>query len=154
MHKQILFGTPLIQFNLKLPEETAEIQKLLLEQEATTENSPQARSNAGGWRSGLLQGRPEKCFQALNKATNECFNKAVGATFETEHKLSWAVNSWSIINRKGDYNLPHPHPHADWSSVYYVNAGDPPDKNHENKALHFGGDIMFMDPRGALVETS
>ena len=57
--------------------------------------------------------------------------------------VTWRANMWANINRSGHGNLPHTHPGAFWSGVYYVDDGgisaDP----------SLGGALEFLDPRGA-----
>ena len=58
--------------------------------------------------------------------------------------MTWHGNMWANINRSGHANEFHSHPGSFWSAVYYVDDGGIPG----NPAL--GGELEFMDPRGAL----
>jgi len=144
---QALFSTPLYQFPADLPQQVNDkLKKALLEMEKS-DKPIVARSNAGGWRSKFLEDKEDICFQILSKYIDMCFKKVLELTTSSEHKCQWKKNSWAIINRKNDYNLPHSHPNCDWSCVYYVDSGDQKDKSVDGK-------IMFIDPRGSLVENS
>jgi len=52
---------------------------------------------------------------------------------------------WAVIMRSGDYNVPHVHPDAHISGVYYVEVPDlsaaDPDEAEP------GGSLVFLDPR-------
>jgi uncharacterized protein (TIGR02466 family) len=51
----------------------------------------------------------------------------------------YAVTSWAMIMRDGNYVTPHDHGESHWSIAYYVDAGDelPPPS----------GRLAFLDPR-------
>src|SRR5262249_10542141 len=54
---------------------------------------------------------------------------------------------WAVIMREGDYNMPHVHPRAHLSGVYYVEVpGLPPDQQDEAEP---GGSLVVFDPRAA-----
>src|SRR5215475_14974280 len=54
---------------------------------------------------------------------------------------------WAVIMRPGDYNVPHVHPDAHVSGVYYVEVPDlsaaDPDEAEP------GGSLVFLDPRSS-----
>ena len=66
---------------------------------------------------------------------------------ESVEEIGWNYDSdrvkieamWSIINKKGDFNIQHNHPNAYLSAAYYV------------KAPKDCGEIVFYDPRPAPV---
>lgn len=151
MHKQVLFGSPLIQFEAELPQEVNDhITALLLKEEAADSNPTIVKSNAGGWRSGWLNKREEICLQAISTYCDLKFHELLKQYDGNDHK--WNKVSWATVNRHGDYNLMHCHPHSDWSCVYYVDSGDEPKEG--SKATEKSGCLSFLDPRGSLVENS
>lgn len=145
MNQSTLFGTPLFQSRLEIPKTNTKLKEIFLaeEQKGSSQNP---RSNAGGWQSDLLENRQESCFKSLYLHSNNCLQRIVN------HQGEWGRASWANVNRKGDYNLPHNHPNADWSSVYYVDAGDKCDKSSSDRAIAGSGDLMFIDPRGSIVD--
>jgi uncharacterized protein (TIGR02466 family) len=58
--------------------------------------------------------------------------------------VTWRGNMWANVNRTGQANEFHSHPGAYWSAVYYVDDGG----IDADETL--GGELEFMDPRGAL----
>src|SRR5215468_10159441 len=54
---------------------------------------------------------------------------------------------WAVIMRPGDYNVPHVHPDAHVSGVYYVEV--PPLPPAEAAEEDPGGSIVFLDPRSS-----
>lgn len=52
---------------------------------------------------------------------------------------------WAVIMRPGDYNMPHTHPDAHVSGVYYVEVPElSPAEADESEP---GGSLVFLDPR-------
>ncbi len=150
--KDILFETPLFQFTLEEPELNQALSSLLLEDEQkNSDNELSQRSNAGGYHTDWLQDRQEDCLQELRKKTWSCYLDVLNQSLDSKWKAEWTTSSWAVINRKGNYNLNHCHPHSDWSSVYYIDAGDsPPTSTH--KDIYNSGRLQFIDPRGSLTE--
>jgi uncharacterized protein (TIGR02466 family) len=52
---------------------------------------------------------------------------------------------WAVIMRPGDYNVPHVHPDAHLSGVYYVEV--PALSSEENAEAEPGGSLVMLDPR-------
>ncbi len=149
-----IFATPLYRYSLKIPPPiNIDMANMLLQMRDTTPDSPQARSNAGGWRSDYLHLRKDLSLQYIVEKSNNSFSHLIRDKLGSDANLKWTTNSWAIINENGDYNLPHSHANSDWSSVYYVDSGDTP-KESEDKSCQYSGDLMFIDPRGAIVENS
>jgi len=150
-NKHELFSTPLYQFPAYLPQQiNDELTEKLLKMEAES-NIVKEKSNAGGWHSEPLVNKEDLCFQILDNYIKVCFKKIVEET--TKSKCKWNRSSWAIINRKNDYNLPHSHSNANWSCVYYVDAGNKIE-NPKNKAEKLSGNLILFDPRGSLVDNS
>jgi len=54
---------------------------------------------------------------------------------------------WAVIMREGDHNMPHVHPDAHLSGVYYVEVPQPsPEQRNEPEP---GGSLVLFDPRSA-----
>jgi len=147
--QQLLFGTPLFQFPAYLPSKVNDkLKEALLKMKSDGETGG-VKSNVGGWHSKSLEGKDDLCFQILNQYINLCFLKVVGEA----NKDKWNKSSWAIINRNNDYNMPHSHANSDWSCVYYVDSGYN-SKDSKDKFGRFNGNLVFIDPRGSLIENS
>ena len=107
------------------------------------------RSNDGGWQSDLD-------FEAWGGAAGARILAAArtladGLTqVQTEAGLVglppvWTMNAWANVNGPGDANMPHHHPAAFWSGVYWLEAGEAAEPGGD-----CGGELEFMDPRGVL----
>jgi len=62
------------------------------------------------------------------------------------YNLDYSLFGWSNVNLKGDYHVPHNHPHSWLSGVYYVSM-----PNQQNYVTHrkdlAPSHISFFDPR-------
>jgi hypothetical protein len=149
---QPLFATPIALFDVpNAVVLNGELKRIILEREKVSEGT--AKSNRGGWQSSpdmeswggtaaitlLSWGR-----NVANRITTDREGNAGGGPHPGFIAVTWRANMWANINRSGDSNEFHSHPGAYWSAVYYVDDGgiaaDP--------AL--GGELEFLDPRGAL----
>jgi uncharacterized protein (TIGR02466 family) len=54
---------------------------------------------------------------------------------------------WAVLMRRSDYNMPHVHPDAHVSGVYYVEVPEVPAAASDEIAP--GGSLVFFDPRGS-----
>lgn len=54
---------------------------------------------------------------------------------------------WAVIMREGDYNMPHVHPDAHLSGVYYVELPQLPAERQDEPEP--GGGLVMFDPRAA-----
>ena len=103
-------------FNLKLKRYIYELQK--------ENSSGPIRSNRGGWHSPYFKLTDKNSIQnkfalALQKyILNACINLG----WKTEDKQIRITSMWSIINKKGNFNVAHTHPNSFLSSAYYVKA--------------------------------
>jgi len=83
------------------------------------------KSNQGGWHSPDFQIAQKDSIQnkfaiSLQKyILNVCQNLG----WKTENKEIRIASMWSIINKRGDFNVVHTHPNSFLSSAYYVKAG-------------------------------
>ncbi len=143
MDRFSLFPTPLFVFDVPDTEElNRELEnQLLLEAQA---GQGIQRSNVGGWHStpNLAQ-RPEPCFHALMELMVEHVRHVVDrlgrdAALPPVPRYRCGLQSWAMILRDGDYVMPHDHGDCHFSTVYYVDAGDP---------VRASGKLTFVDPR-------
>jgi uncharacterized protein (TIGR02466 family) len=139
-----LFATPLVVATLPdAPAVNAELKRIILAREAAGGESVE-RSNLGGWQStwDLHQwgGAPmHKILQFTGTILEQITVDRAGQ----RQPISWRINAWANINRRGHGNQFHTHPGALWSASYYVDDGgigaDP----------SLGGEFEIQDPRGA-----
>lgn len=151
--KKVVFGTPLFQYHLK----DAELNKALTNHYLAEESKDAIgcpKSNSGGWHSQIsFQDPGVNCLNKLRQDAFECFQDVLLHSLTQSWTTKWAQQSWAVINRKNDYNIPHCHPASEWSSVYYVDAGDKFEVTDPDRRKGFSGRIQFMDPRGSLMES-
>ncbi len=139
-----VFSTPIVQFDIKDPDLNSDLKSILL---AESTGPSHDRSNVGGWHSDGLQNREEECFKKLHHIMGQKLRQIVDAKTNSEYKPLWKVTSWTVINGKGNYNMPHCHPRSDWSVVYYVDSGDDVPES-------YSGNLLILDPRGQLLDMS
>lgn len=101
-------------------------------------------SNLGGWQSDWEMARwGGDAAATLLDAARGIATRITADRAGRRVDIAWKANMWANVNRRGDANEFHAHPGSFWSAVYYVDDGgigaDP--------AL--GGELEFMDPRGA-----
>lgn len=135
-----LFATPLSRFELENVDELNSALVNLIEglyegdQGETRPNDQKswrtARNFLAGSEPAVIQIR-QQIHQCLLSASQQW---AAQADF-SQTKLR--LQGWGNVNPPGAFNLPHSHPDAFWSGVYYVNCPEP------NAA------IQFLDPRDA-----
>jgi uncharacterized protein (TIGR02466 family) len=110
------------------------------------------RSNIGGWHSPPdLFERTEPCFVALKELVFSSFRQALqsqgkarGRSVPAEVRLGG--QAWAMVMGKGHYSAPHHHGDAQWASVFYVDAGDPPGDPSSPAGM-----LTFLDPRGGRM---
>ena len=103
--------------------------------EISKNNKSVKLTNIGGWQSENLSN--DKNLQNIIKIIGDCVNK-----FADEIKLKTPqnlANIWANVNGYGHYNVPHAHPHAMLSGVYYVNVPKNP------------GKLCFLHPKIELL---
>ncbi len=147
-----LFATPIVK--LDVPDAAAlnaDLRRVILEREKAQESTH--HSNQGGWQSSWDMdrwgGAPAirllaVCRNLANRVTTDRKGNVGGGPHPGYFAVTWHGNMWANVNRSGHANEFHSHPGAYWSAVYYVDDGgidaDP----------SLGGELEFMDPRGAL----
>ena len=107
-----------------------------------------ARSNRGGWHSETDLADWDEPVVAdlldLFTAMTKEFTRAIMRLPEDSYQFEWEYNTWTVVNRAGDFNIPHCHPSASVSAVYYVQT-DPPSAEHPESGL-----LALQDPRLAI----
>lgn len=132
-----VFTTPVLREATTLtPEQLAEIRDYLLDLRKTAEG--ELKSNRGGWHSkGNLFSPEHTQFPTLRGAVTSAMFNYIGEVFGFRGEIQLALTGWTVINRAGDYNVPHNHAANLLSGALYVVV--PEDMK--------SGNIVFQDPR-------
>ena len=132
-----LFPTPVFHFRVENYQKlNTELENYILNLRKKDEKG-QKKSNAGGWHSHNFDLNNDNTAKKFAKIFEEFYKKVI------INEMGWKYDSnkvkmeamWSIINKKGSFNIQHNHPNAYLSSAYYV--------KHPEKS----GSIKFFDPR-------
>lgn len=96
------------------------------------------KSNRGGWHSdGNLFGPEFHDLPEMREAITNALFRYIGEVFGYRGEIQLALTGWTVINRPGDFNVPHNHAANLLSGALYISV--PPGMR--------GGAITFMDPR-------
>jgi len=117
--------------------------------EQRRQSSGITKSNVGAWHSELdflrLADEPVLGLRAH-------LNKAIGDYFSMEQQrqvppgeLTVRLVGWAMVYSSGDYAVPHVHPNANFSGVYYVDAGD------DAADAPQSGLLTLIDPRAGAT---
>lgn len=124
------------------PELNPLLRELILAREA--ENRGMGKSNHGGWHSET--GQLEFCGDSGRRLVEHMYELADEATMRVlaEYvqeipRCRWTLSAWANVNRDGDFNKVHVHPGSTWSGTYYVDTGEP--ANRDN-----GTPLHLFDP--------
>ena len=132
-----LFPTPVFHFRVENYQKlNTELENYILNLRKKDEKG-QKKSNAGGWHSQFFDLNNDNTAKKFAKISEEFYKKVI------INEMGWKYDSnkvkmeamWSIINKKGSFNIQHNHANAYLSSAYYVRY---PEKS---------GSIKFFDPR-------
>ena len=132
-----LFPTPVFHFRVENYQKlNTELENYILNLRKKDEKG-QKKSNAGGWHSHNFDLNNDNAAKKFAKIFEEFYKKVI------INEMGWKYDSnkvkmdamWSIINKKGSFNIQHNHANAYLSSAYYV--------RHPEKS----GSIKFFDPR-------
>jgi uncharacterized protein (TIGR02466 family) len=138
------FATPIVMAMLGDFEKlNVRLKKTILAREKKMPPATGYDSNIGGWHSDrdfLKWGG--KAGQQVAAAAQEIAERMTASRSGRLIDLTWQVNAWANINRRGHSNEFHVHPGCDWSGVYYVDDGG----CAEDASL--GGEFVIADPRG------
>lgn len=98
----------------------------------------EAKSNRGGWHStGNLFAPEHRQFPELRDAVTKALFAYIAEVFAYRGEISLALTGWTVINRPGDYNVPHNHAANLLSGALYLSVPEGMK----------GGAIVFQDPR-------
>lgn len=122
---EYIFPTPILRYVLRDAQGlNAQLREIILERECAVGSV--SKSNQGGW-----QSRPDffqwdhPAIGALAALVRTAVNLATQSIrVPSARRLEFRLYGWAAVNRRGDYNTAHVHPHATWSGTYYVDAGD------------------------------
>ena len=135
-----LFTTPVLRETTPLsPSDLSAVREYLLSLMAASPG--ETRSNRGGWHfQGNLFAPEFRQFPALRAAVTNALFSYIGDVFGYRGEIQMTLSGWSVINRPGDFNVPHNHASNLLSGVLYVAVPD---------GMR-GGAIVFQDPRLSL----
>jgi uncharacterized protein (TIGR02466 family) len=142
-HVAITFGTPVSSYLWPDSDAlNAALKKVVLEKEKADQGMK--RSNVGGWHS-----KPDlflwqaDCVHTLKDRVATCASDMTRlfTALEGPRKISFQLDCWANISRRGAYNSVHDHPGAMWSGVYYISGGEPDGNDPLN------GKLELLDPR-------
>ncbi|MDU8928557.1 TIGR02466 family protein [Alisedimentitalea sp. MJ-SS2] len=139
-----LFSTPLLRFKVA---NHAALSRALLAEGAMmqSEEDGVSKSNRLGWHSsGNLFDRNADPIVELRVAAEMAILAATRriTTKVDPETLKMKLFGWMNVNPQGGYNVPHTHPGAHWSGVYYVSQ---PEIDEGNSGM-----IEFLAPRTDL----
>lgn len=154
LHKNFLpaFATPVCNSHWPdLADEAQALREVVLRQ-ASCERGL-SRSNVGGWHSKLdFLARDEPCVRLLRQRITALLTELNSNVLLAEFQADcshFVLESWANVLRVGDYNVPHNHPNAFWSGVYFVNG------NPKVDGREMSGKLELCDPRpGASLNYS
>jgi uncharacterized protein (TIGR02466 family) len=96
------------------------------------------RSNRGGWHSdGNLFGKEHREFPWLREMVVQGILDFAGAGLGFTGDFAFELTGWAVVNRPGDYNVPHNHNPNIISGAFYVRVPEGMQ----------AGEIVFLDPR-------
>jgi uncharacterized protein (TIGR02466 family) len=132
-----LFTTPVAHVRLApSPADLGELCAYLLALRPS--NTGLQRSNRGGWHSeGNLFGKEHREFPWLRETVVQGILDYAGAALGFKGDFIFELTGWAVINRAGDYNVPHNHNPNVISGAFYVQV----------PAGMQAGEIVFLDPR-------
>ena len=136
-----LFPTPVFHYKLENYKKiNKELKKYILDLKKN-DKAGQLKSNKGGWHSPF--------FDLKNEIPMKFFNKIkIFLEKIIKNEMGWEyipnnvriTSMWSIINKKGDFNIQHNHPNAYFSAAYYVKCP----LNSGNINFHEGNEAKLI----------
>ncbi len=140
-----LFPTPVIVHDLSNAETVNKAVKSVIMQKKQ-KTAGVNLSNRGGWHSetDMNVWAPDFCNILLPKAM-ELVIANTAQTQSGKSNFQFTTTIWANVNTAGDSNVPHAHPHAIWSGVYYVDDG------LEDPVKDISGELILMDPRHPMT---
>lgn len=132
-----IFTTPVFRDKVELTtEQRAEICRYFID--LRDASAGEKKSNRGGWHStGNLFAPEHTQFPAMREAVTKALFQYIGEVFAYRGEIQLALTGWTVINRPGDYNVPHNHAANMLSGALYLRVPEGMK----------GGAIIFQDPR-------
>ncbi len=131
-----IFPSPVFHYSLENKQElNIKLKDYILNLKKKNEKGLK-KSNQGGWHSpmfDILNDHLAKKFTIIFENYVKKSVEEIGWNYDSDRVKIEAM--WSIINKKGSFNIQHNHPNAYLSAAYYVKF---PEKS---------GNIKFFDPR-------
>ncbi|MDB6149411.1 MAG: hypothetical protein JWQ44_859 [Chthoniobacter sp.] len=132
-----LFTTPIAHTTIAVPPADAEAACAYLLAQRKREEG-ESRSNRGGWHSkGNLFADENAPVGWLREAIVGAILEYAGAGLGLAGEFQFQLIGWAVINRAGDYNVPHNHSPNLISGACYLRVPQG----------MTGGEIVFLDPR-------
>ena len=136
-----LFPTPVFHYKLENYEEiNKELKKYILDLKKN-DKAGQLKSNKGGWHSPFFDLKneiPMKFFNKMKNFLEKIITNEMGWEYVPNNVR--ITSMWSIINKKGDFNIQHNHPNAYLSAAYYVKCP----VNSGNINFHEGSEAKLI----------
>ena len=136
-----LFPTPVFHYRLENYEElNKELEKYILDLKKKNKTG-QLKSNRGGWHSPFFDLKneiPMKFFNKMKNFLEKIITNEMGWEYVPNNVK--ITSMWSIINKKGDFNIQHNHPNAYFSAAYYVKCP----VNSGNINFHEGSEAKLI----------
>ena len=136
-----LFPTPVFHYKLENYEElNKELEKYILDLKKK-DKTGQLKSNRGGWHSPFFDLKneiPMKFFNKMKSFLEKIITNEMGWEYVPNNVK--ITSMWSIINKKGDFNIQHNHPNAYLSAAYYVKCP----VNSGNINFHEGSEAKLI----------
>lgn len=137
------FATPLV--NILWPESDNLNNGLLEIIESLRQQPSDARSVVGGWHSNTrFLDRQEPAVRGLVSRLRSLERELASAFLNHDEQGALPrtrVEGWANVLPPGGYHIPHSHPNAFWSGVYYVNGCHARDGDSD------AGKLELLDPR-------
>ena len=132
-----LFPTPIFHFKLQNYQElNIELENYILNLKKKDKDG-QKKSNYGGWHSPFFDQKNDNASKKFDVIIQNFLKKIFTDEMGWKYNPDKAkiISMWSIINKKGSFNIQHNHPNAYLSASYYV------------KVPKNSGNIKFFDPK-------
>ena len=136
-----IFPSPVFHYSLENKQElNIELKDYILNLKKKNEKGLK-KSNQGGWHSpmfDILNDHLAKKFTIIFENYVKKSVEEIGWNYDSDRVKIEAM--WSIINKKGDFNIQHNHPNAYFSAAYYVKCP----VNSGNINFHEGNEAKLI----------
>ena len=134
-----LWATTIFQDSLELHEKAnIDLSKIILEKNKVTKNMTEEYKSEN-----FLKNNHDSVTWLKNNlviAINKYIYEA-----NIKYNFDYSIFAWANVNMRGDYHVPHNHPHSWLSGVYYVSVPIQQDTTHRKDLAP--ANISFFDPR-------